>query len=358
MRQALQETMRKGADLIPRCAAALRAVLGKGGLDFRGAGGDGGEATLHGSWGAKTVVVVIEARVSTAAVGPLMARIKRTGGGSPPLLMSAYIPPDAARALRDGRINYVDGAGNIYLNLPPLLVWHQGFRREAPAHRPARLFQAAGLKILSVVLWEPGAVNGSYRDLAQRAGVSLGAIAAVFGDLAQGGFLRGTKGGRQLTRQRELLEQWALGYAGQLFPRLILQTCRLAEGGSVEDFASRLRGHRFRGEVLAGGEWAAGMATGYLRPARAALHIPPGGVAKWMGALRLIPDPEGNVDVIERFAEGNQWIDPPAAFHGLACANPILLYGELLRQGTDERLRETAELLFEKFIAPIFGESR
>jgi hypothetical protein len=153
-----------------------------------------------------------------------------------------------------------------------------------------------------------------------------------------------------------LLDQWVLGYAGQLFPRLIIKTCRLAANQTLEGLAETLRFPRFGADVLLGGELAAGMATEYLRANRAAIHIDAGAAATWMKALRLVPDPDGNVDFIERFASENKWEAPPDSLEGIPCANPVLIYGELLRLGTDDRLRETAELVFEKFIAPKFGE--
>jgi hypothetical protein len=364
--QAGEIIMFKEADLIQSCAAAIRAALGDAKVDFNAnsaqqVGTDGGiehpdgEMTIQGPWGTLDFTLESKRRVTTENIRPLIAHMRRKRI-TRPLMMSEYINPEMAVFLRKQQINFADVAGNIYLNAPPLFVWQHGFKREPPTNRPQRLFQVVGLKILSVLLWEVDAVNLTYRDLADRAGVSLGSIVPVFDDLAKGGFLTTIKQHRQLTHRRELLEQWVLGYAGQLFPRLILKTCRLADGQTIESLAEKLRWHRFIGEVLLGGELAAGLATGYLRPARAAIHLAPDHLATWMGALRLIPDPNGNVDLIERFATGNQWSDPPADLQGIQCANPILLYGELLRIGTDERLGETADLLFRKFIAPRVGE--
>jgi hypothetical protein len=90
--------------------------------------------------------------------------------------------------------------------------------------------------------------------------------------------------------------------------------------------------HRKNGP-LAGGEWAAAIATAHLRPARAALHFPRADAAKWMGILKLVPDPAGDVDLISTFGDGNQWTNPPSPLRGIPCANPVLIYGELLSQG-------------------------
>ncbi len=292
MRPTLQETLRRDADLRQRCANTLRTALANAVVKFESVGGeqDDGEITLSGPWGVMTFTVESKGRVTTEAIRPLIAQFKRQNLVGKPLFMTEFIHPEAALILREANINFVDAAGNIHLNSPPLFVWQRGFKRETPDHRPNRLFQVAGLKLLSVLLWEPDAVNVPYRDLAHRAGVSAGSIVPVFDDLAKGGFLVVTKKHRRLTRQQELLEQWVLGYAGQLFPRLILKTCRLADGQSLDSLAETLRFQRFGDNVLLGGELVAGLATGYLRPTRAAIHLPPDALATWMKYLKLIPD--------------------------------------------------------------------
>lgn len=358
MRVNLERMAVKEGELIRSCVATIQGVLGNVAIADDGGGSDGrdkGRITIRGSWGTTTFAIEFQRRVTAENVRPLIARIKEDRIGRP-LLMSEYIGAEVGRVLREQDVNFADAAGNLYLNAPGLFVSRQEFKRVLPAQRPTRLFQVAGLKILSVLLWEPEAANATYRDLAAKAGVSLGAIVPVMEDLAKDGFLREAKEGRQLVRPRELLDQWVLGYAGQLFPRLILKTCRLAGNQTIEDLRDALHSHRFMGEALLGGELAAGLATRYLKPARAALHLAPENLATWMGALRLIPDPEGNVDLLQRFGDANTWKEPPVELEGFQCANPILIYGELLRMGNDERLRETAELLLQKSIVPRFGE--
>jgi hypothetical protein len=355
MRISREAGIIKEAELIRTCATSIRAVLGNAAAVKESHRNT--PISIKGPWGTISFALQPERRITTHTIRPLIARIRQTGAERP-LVLSEYIGPEIAKILREEKINFADAAGNLSLDAPPLFVWQHGFKRNPPVQRPLRAFQVAGLKILSVLLWEPAMMDATYRVLAEKSGVSLGAIVPVIRDLTEGGYLRTTKTGPQLIRRRELLDHWVLGYAGQLFPRLILRTCRLAGSQPLEKLRAVLRDYHPRDKMLLGGELAAGMATGYLRPVRAAIHLAPEILPACMQTLKLIPDAEGNVDLLQRFGHADAWTEPPVALEGFRCANPILLYGELLRMGTDDRLRETAALLFQKHIASRFGEDR
>lgn len=357
MREKRTDNTQK-AELIQACIANVRCALGDGTVEYepKPPVQDGhrvdGCMSFHGPWGNKKFVIEAHRVVTAQTAKPLMAHLLERQ--PTPLLLTEYVNPEVATLLCEQGIHYVDAAGNMFIKAMPLFIRQQGFKRQMPTQRPERHLQVAGLKLLSFLLWEPTAVNATYRELGKQAQVSLGAMVPVFADLAKDGFLRATKQGRQLIRLRELLEQWALGYAGQLFPRIFLQTCRLVTKRTVENLAETVR-RRKRDQVLLGGEAAAGLMTGYLRPGRAAIHLSPLVAMGWMAEARLVPDPQGNVDLVVRFGDGNQWAEPPAMVGEVPIANPVLIYGELLRLGQDARLRETANRIFEQFIAPKFG---
>ena len=361
MQKKQDDRIAKELELIRACVANIRSALGDTAVDYEPEPPvrdvhrrrDDGSMTIHGAWGSKKFVIEAKQIVTTETAMALVANLLERQPA--PMLMTEFVNPEVAALLREQGINYVDAAGNMFIKAEPLFVRQQGFKRKMPTHRPERQFQVAGLKLLSFLLWEPKKVNATYRELGKQAEVSLGAIVPVFEDLAKDGFLRATKQGRQLVRLRELLERWALGYAGQLFPRIFLQTCRLVHNRTLENLAQSVRGRR-DGQVLLGGEAAAGLVTGYLRPSRATIHLPPLIVMSWMAEARLVPDPQGNVDLVLRLGDGIQWKEPPAMVGDIPTANPISIYGELLRLGHDARVRETANRIFEQFIAPKFGD--
>jgi hypothetical protein len=63
--------------------------------------------------------------------------------------------------------------------------------------------------------------------------------------------------------------------------------------------------------------------------------------------LRLRPDPNGKVTIVEQFGTQNAWNNDE--FKHLV--DPLLIHGELLTENND-RLRETTSLLFDRFITP------
>jgi len=359
MRQNQEEIIRKEATLEQLCIATIRNILKdtRIKLEMAHEKHHDGTLTLHGPSGPLAFAVESKARVTTTTIRPLIAQIKQHNAPRY-LLMSEYISPAVGAILRDADINFADAAGNAHLHAPPLFVWQQGMKAQTSEHRTQRLFQVAGLKLLSVLLWEPHAANDTYRDLAKQAGISPGAIVPIFEDLETGGFLIRAKNQRRLKRLRELLESWVIEYAGSLFPRVVLKTCRLAQEEQFQSITEILQGISPAKTILIGGELAAGIVTAYLRPTRATLYLAPEDQLTWMKRFKLIPDPAGNVDLVQRFGPGNQWADPPAALMGVPCATPVLLYAELLRGGADARLRETADQLLGKFILPRFGENQ
>jgi hypothetical protein len=108
--------------------------------------------------------------------------------------------------------------------------------------------------------------------------------------------------------------------------------------------------------ALIGGELAAALATSHLRPARAAVHVPRGDVPlELWKALKLVPDPGGNVDALEHFGAGEAWSWPDR--DGPRLAHPLLVHAEINREGADDRLRETARLLYDRYLAETFHDA-
>ena len=68
----------------------------------------------------------------------------------------------------------------------------------------------------------------------------------------------------------------------------------------VENLPALLRDQGLTGSILVGGELGASLLTAGARPARAALHVS-GDALRTLVQLRLIPDPEGPVDLSYNF---------------------------------------------------------
>lgn len=296
------------------------------------------DAILHVERGGMTQPYAVECLLRPTLESARLRRNRRSDPALPLLLCLQGAPRRLTETLRREGQEFVDTAGNMFLDGPAGLVWVQG--RVGPK-RPGIAAQpgVAGLKLVSVLLRRPTAAECTYRELAESAGISLGAVGGIFAFLRAQGFLRGP--GRQLERVRDLLALWEQGYAQQLRPRLLQGTFRPLPGRELSELAHRaeLEPQHYR----IGGELGAAMLLGGHHPSTAAVHIR----TSWREAaahLRLQPDAEGPVTLLRAFGTDTEGTPP-----GLA--HPLFLRAELLLD-PGRRLGRMAEVLLHRHLMP------
>lgn len=268
----------------------------------------------------------IKRAVRPATLGPVIHQLRE--GPDKRLLVTDHVTPPVADRLRAEGVEFIDAAGNAYLNRPPLLVFVKGQRPAGnePTPDAGRAFQATGLQVLFALLARPGLVAQPYRKIAAEAGVAHGTVGWVMAEMPGLGYVAHVGGRRRLINAERLLDQWTQAYARTLRPKLLLGRFR----GDIETLAARPPA-----ALLIGGETAAARITRYLRPATATFYthaIEPATIL----ALRLHADPRGNVDFRRRF-----WNFDP---ENPALTPELLVYADLLAIG-DTRCLETAQLL-------------
>jgi hypothetical protein len=139
----------------------------------------------------------------------------------------------------------------------------------------------------------------------------------------------------EIFQRGDLLEHWGNGYVQRLRPKLLIKTYRTTERRQVADLVPLIK--QMPG-VFVGGELAADMTTGLFRASRVSLHISPDtSLDELAKTLRLLPDIQGNVDVLTHFGRGPVW--QTQSPHGVPLIADPLIYGELLVP-IDDRLRE------------------
>jgi len=141
------------------------------------------------------------------------------------VLVTRYINPIMADRLKQMQVFFMDAAGNMYLNIPPLYFYVKGNKLpvEVPVPVVRRVFRPAGLKIVFALLCNPGLEAQPLRTIAQKAGAALGTAAKVMQDLEAMRFLTNNdREGRKLVNKKELLERWVIAYPDHLRPKLIL----------------------------------------------------------------------------------------------------------------------------------------
>lgn len=253
--------------------------------------------------------------------------------GPDPLLVADYVSPPLAERLRERGIEFIDTAGNAFLNRPPLLVWVKG---ERPPHltstspTPGRIFQAGGLRVLFALLTVPDLARETYRVIADQAGVSHGTVGMAMAELTKLGFLAEIGGRRRLLNTRRLVQQWSEAYARTLRPKLLVKTLKAPSINWWRELNPGRLG------LALGGEAAASRQTGILEPGTLTLYGTETDLRRFMLEHPLPADPRGNVELLKRFWQFEQ--DPPDLVPRL------LTYADLLVSG-DARCLEAARAM-------------
>lgn len=253
--------------------------------------------------------------------------IYRSGGDQRPFTYAPYIPKRSADLLRDIGAQYLDAAGNAWIQFGDVLIDVRGRPRPADAPRTPRsgnLFSAGRAQVLMALLAWPHLWEAPQRDVAAAAGVSLGQAHNTLALLAEAEYDRH----RVRSGRASLLDLWAAAFPAGLARRLRLATYR--GDNPTEPKPAR------RGDTLAvSGETAV---PDLLRPTTLTLYVTEldprlAVVNRWRA------DGEPNIVVRRRF-----WRDPSETG---GVSTPIgiapwpIVYADLLAS-RDPRARDAA----------------
>lgn len=308
-----------------------------------------GTFCLSGPWGNYHYYMKAVPKLTPTLVDLVIHQIKTTPApqGAHPLLISHYISPQLAAKLKQQGIEYVDCAGNLFLNQMPLYMEIGGQKHPKKPAGADRLFRPAGLKLVYLLLRNHQAVNATYRTLADDCGIALGAIGDLFGELEKRGNLTiDDQGKRTLQAAEELLQRWQLGYLETLRPKLMLQRCKLSPGYSVQQLPELLQQMGSGKQILLGGEVGAALLTSGFQATEAVLYLEPELQLKAMLQLHLQPDPQGEVTLLQPFGQQCHWNGWQP--EGLRLVDPLLTFAELSGSQTDQ----IAVKLYQQYLEP------
>lgn len=331
---------------LPERAAQALAALG---VPAQCRAAPAGACTLRlgpkGQWTEYRAVAAPALARATLGAALMQARQAAQQAGQPTVLLAEHVTPPLADDLRAQGQPFADAAGNAWLPAPLVLITGRKPLSKPVLPATGRADTPAGLKVLFALLCQPELADATHRAIAAAAGVALGGVPAVLQDLHQQGHLPMLGPRRRLDATRLLLDRWAQAYARRLRPKTLkaLYTTPLfdtwAEWGLTPV------------EGLWGGEPAAGLLTHYLRPGVLTLYtprLPP----QFMARQRMS---NATGPVTERVVEWRVpfWGElPPGPRPDIV--PPVLVYADLLATG-DGRCIETAELLYEQYLAATFA---
>ena len=284
-------------------------------------------------------IVEAKSAIRTSNQGLVLSQLQqlKLKNDRPIIVIADFISKNATEILKESGINYIDTAGNAFIKHNDLVFLIEGQKKvnKERTNRP-RAFQEAGLKILFHLLLNPDHLQDSYRSIADKADVSLGSVSHVMAELEDLNFLLKTKDKRVLKNKKELLERWIVEYNAILRPRILRKRMRFINADDVRNWRT-VNTHAGNGVILWGGEPGGALLTGNLRPEKFIVFTDLE-LAEVGKALRLVPDQNGEVEVLQKFWNTD--------FGNTNVAPTLLVYADLISSGFGRNI-ETAKQIGE-----------
>lgn len=279
--------------------------------------------------------VEVKRELIPATLPRLLQRLQEV---KPLLLVSAYITPNAKLLLQQENVAYADAAGNVFIADDQLLLHIETGRTEKvyPAVNN-RAFTKTGLKVLYLLLQHPNYINEPYRYIAEKAATGLDTINKVYKALLKEKYILPLNGKKYKWNKREqLLLSWVEGYTKTLKPRLQQRTFRPLE--KEKDWKE----YMLPAATCWGGANTGDLLTDHLIADKWTVYTKQD-YKVLMKELKWIPDPNGNIQVLEKF-----WEEKCEKNH----VPPLIAYADLV-DSDDPRYMETAKMIYEKYLQNI-----
>jgi hypothetical protein len=254
--------------------------------------------------------------------------INKDKNGKPFLLISQYIPKTLREELKERNINYLEVSGNCFIKTSKIFIYINDQKvSKTRIPQEGKLWKAAGLKFLFAILRFPELLNKPYRIIAEQSEIALGNIGGLLEELSKEGFLK--KGIHEqyfIENQNRLIERWAEAYKTTLRPKLMLGNFKFLNKEMNKSWKT-LKGDSFKW----GGENAGALLTKFLQPEKFIIYTEDKN--KLMKSLKLVPDPQGEIEVLDQF-----WSDKE---NKESIVPSLLAYADLITS-FDSRNIETA----------------
>ncbi len=257
------------------------------------------------------------------------------------ILIAHRLTSEMRMELRRRDIAYIESNGNLYIKKGGLFLFVDGQTPvKTVSENTNRAFTKTGLKVIFHLLVLEDLLNKPYREIASTTSVALGNINYVFTGLKEMGFLiQLTKDQYKLSNKKELLERWLTGYSEKLKPALKQGTFAF----TTDVLQNNWRELKLKENLTFwSGEPAGDIMTNHLRPELFTIYTN----EKQHDLIRnykLIPKASGNITIYEKF-----WNMPE---NNTNTVPPLLVYADLITM-TDKRCRETAKIIYDKYIQP------
>lgn len=287
----------------------------------------------------RNIEVVCFAEVKKEIRKHHIPQLKKIAENNHPLLLIAdRLYPNLKEDLKEENINWLDGAGNMYLKDPHVLIWIDRHTTTPVRQTKNRAFTKTGLKVVFLFLYDEKWVNKTYRKIAGMADVALGNITHVLNGLRENNFLvKETEQRDRLIRKNELLDRWVTAFADELKPRLHVGNFQFIN----HDHQATWKDLNLEDGDVWGGEPGADLLTHNLKPVDYLLYTQKT-KTEIMNGYRLKPDKQGPVKVYRPY-----WAVEHTNRKDVAPA--LVVYADLVCTGEPRNLN-VANKIHEEFL--------
>jgi hypothetical protein len=273
-----------------------------------------------------------------------LEKLKDQHPQNPLLVIADRISSNQKEWLKEKKINFLDGAGNVDIKENALVILIEGKKHLVkPDHFKGRAFTKSGLKVVFILLAFPDFLNKPYREIAALAGVSLDTVSKVIKSLYENGHLLDLNEKQKLFYDPvELLEQWIMQFGQRLQPDLLINRFKSSKNSPLSENYEMLEAPA----SLWGGEVAADILTNYLRPEEYIIYTE-NTLKSIILQYRLVPDPKGAFRIYRKFWKSPT--DKPASL----TVPPLLVYADLMLTGNARNI-EVAKMIYDEYIQKTF----
>ena len=294
----------------------------------------------------KEFFYLVEIKRAVTEANKLLLLMRKENIPRPLLLVTKHVNIEMADRLIKNGLEFIDTAGNAFINRPPLYIIIKGNKLRETARRLqlGRVFKPAGLKMLYAMLCNPGLEKRTIREIAEAANVAIGTVDWVLKELKELGFLIDIgKQGYKLVQKEKLLQRWVDVYPEQLKPKQTLGRYRGAHGSWLNKKLDPFNAQW-------GGEVAAYKLTKYLQPEIVTIYTTVDYVNGLLIENKLKKDNAGDTEIFETFWNQN------VKWENNDLVHPILIYADLLATG-DPRNIETAKKIYNDHVLRFVREN-
>jgi len=297
-----------------------------------------------------TINIECKKWINKANLPRLLADIKAHNPDVQTMLVTDYINPNIAAQLKELEIQFLDTAGNAFINQVPVYIDIQGKKPIKPSidvamvKQMGKAFKPKGMKVVFMLLTHPELVNAPMRTIANTAEVALGTVKQVMDDLIYQGFIV-QKGdiGKVVANTKALLDKWLDAYPANMQAKLNqtlfatdnpeqLKAINIAEFGGYW-----------------GGEFAAQRYQHYLKAKDFLIYLEPEQKLAFLNAARLRKPTINEVPNYKVMI-----VEPPFEIKKIQgnlteLAHPLLVYANLVTS-TDPRNMDAAKRLYDEYL--------